>query len=224
MLKKTASATMMLTFPPATKRKILDLSRCARGKRLESGMLLPIINGETLPGTIEWGGPDHIELKPQETLEAYGMVHTHPGGEEEEQGFSQTDWANMFVHDRMLFVALATPKEHALVLAKIKPVHPEMKERLKKVGQIFFALGMFGLSILNNTPDEIMEFMETQNLTFFTKHCKEAGISLLDLHELYDDLLATLRSHTIYLNDERPNYFKVMIPGIAPESKETNRR
>lgn len=218
-LAPQTSTTMMLSLPPITKRKILDLSQRAKGKKLEGGILLPVINAEIRPGPIKWGTPERIALKPPDDLEAFGVVHTHPVEEEfdneDVSRFSHGDWARLLLQDRQLYTALASDNT-ALVLTKIKPVHPEMKDRIIRVSPVFAGLEMLGLSLFDDAPDEIMDFMERENLTFFTDFLKEKGISLTELRELHDDLRATIRRHTILLDDERASYFGVMVPGTPP--------
>ena len=45
---------------------------------------------------------------------------------------------------------------------------------------------------------------------------KEKSITLTELRELYDDLRAAMRRHTIFLDDDRTSYFGVVIPGTLP--------
>jgi len=209
----TASATMTLTLSAETKQAMLGLCRRAKDKKVEFGMILPVVNNESIAGPTKWGRPNHVLFEPLlGALEApYGTFHTHPF--EDAPELSDADRMYLLLHDPCLFMGVGNPYHNcAQVAAKRKPVGPELKKRLEKLAPVSIGINLVDLSLFLNTPEEIMDFFDGEGLPWLRRELEKAGGPIEGIAQYF-------RDYTIYLDDGKPSYIEVVSPGVLPEDQ-----
>lgn len=216
-----SSATVTLILPVETKQAMLNLCRYAEGENVEFGMVLPIESNKIIAGPPVRGQPDHIEqlgLLLEEidaTGSPYGAFHTHPPqiSEEELPRFSDRDLFVVLIYDYWLFTSVGTPyHNYAQVAAKRKMAGPELKRRLGNIIRFAPAMEMLGLSLFVNTPDEIVEFLERENLLEILADFMKAGGPVEGMPQYF-------KEYSIWLDDGKPSSIEVVRPGTLPEDQ-----
>jgi len=210
---------MTLILPVETKQAMLNLCRHAEGENVEFGLVLSVVDNKAIAGPPVRGEPDHIEQlrflldEMAATGLPYGAFHTHPEPSEEElPQFSERDYFVLLMYDNWLFTSVGTPyHNYVQVAAKRKMVGPELKRRLEKIIPFGPVMEMVELSMFVNTPDEIVEFLRV-NLPSQLADFRKRGGPVEGLPQYF-------KEYSIWLDDGKPSYIEVVIPGTLAEDQ-----